>query len=134
MAELASRAFRTNALCLAMANAAAGAGLMFGDPGTSPALLFLRLLVPLQVWACGFLAAAAALAIRRHLIGHTVAVPLWAMTAIGAVIGLVQGTTRSPAGTLLLTGLLVCVAALHVNGMWFRRRQRVIVKGAQERQ
>jgi hypothetical protein len=133
MAELASRAFRTKALCLAVANATAGGALMFGDPGTSPALLFLHLLAPLPAWGCGFAAAAVALIVRRHLAGHTIAVPLWSMTAVGAVIGLIEGTTRSPAGTVLFTGLLVAVALLHVNGMWFRRRQRLMIKEAQQR-
>lgn len=122
------RALRTNALCLAVANAFAAGALAFGSAGTSPALLFLQLLVPLPVWAVGFLAAAIALIARRHLVGHTIAVPLWLMLAVGAVIGLVEGTTRSPAGSTLLCGLLVCVASLHVNGMWFRRRQRTDAK------
>lgn len=126
--ELANRAFRTNVWCLAVANAFAAAALVFGDAGTSPALLFLRLLAPLWLWALGFAAAAVLLGSQRHLAGHTVAVPLWAMTAIGAVYGLVEGTTRSPAGSTLLTGLLVTVAALHVNGMWFRRRMRLVTE------
>lgn len=129
-----ARALRTNALCLAVANATAAAALLFGEPGTSPALLFLRVLVPLPVWAIGFAAAAVLLVARRHEAGHVVAVPLWLMLAVGAVIGLVEGTTRSPAGSTLLCGLLVAVASLHVNGMWFRRRQRANVKGARPRQ
>lgn len=132
--ELADRTFRTHAWCLATANLTAAVALAFGDAGGSPALLFLRLLVPLWVWAIGFAAAAGLLVFRRYLAGHSVAVPLWSMTAIGAVIGLVEGTTRSPAGSTLLTGLLVAVTSLHVNAMWFRRRQRWLVKAARPRQ
>lgn len=124
--ELIARALRTNMLILAFANATAAAVLAFADPGTSPSLLFLRLLLPLQVWAVGFAAAAALLALRHPLAGHSVAVPLWAMLAGGAVIGLVNATTRSPAGSALLAGAVLTVAAVHVNGMWLRRREAMI--------
>lgn len=118
-----TRALRTNMLILAFANANAAAVLAFADPGASPSLLFLRLLLPLQVWAVGFATAAVLLAARRPLAGHSVAVPLWAMLAGGAVLGLATGATRSPAGSALLAGAVLTVAAVHVNGMWMRRRE-----------
>lgn len=121
--ELMPRALRTNVLILAFINAAAALVLGFADPGTSPSLQFLRLLLPLQVWAVGFATAAVLLLARRHLAGHSVAVPLWAMLAGGALLGLASGTTRSPAGSALLAGLVVAVAAFHINGMWLRRRE-----------
>lgn len=118
-----TRALRTNVLILTGTNIAAATVLAAAAPGTSPALLFLQLLLPLPVWAVAFVVAAALLLTRRHLAGHTVAVPLWLMLAGGAVLGLVQGTTRSPAGSLLLAVLVATVACLHVNGMWMRRRE-----------
>lgn len=121
--ELIPRALRTNVLVLAFANAAAAVVLGFAEPGTSPSLQFLRLLLPLPIWAVGFAAAAVLLLARKHLAGHSVAVPLWAMLAGGALLGLVSGATRSPAGSALLAGLVVTVAGFHVNGMWLRRRE-----------
>lgn len=122
---LRTRALRTNVLILTVTNTAAAVVLAVGEPGTSPALLFLQLLVPLPVWAVGFAAAAVLLVTGRYLAGHSVAAPLWLMLAGGAVIGLVAGTTRSPAGSLLLAVLVSTVACFHANGMWMRRRERL---------
>jgi hypothetical protein len=119
MAQVARRV----AWLLAFANAVIAMALLFGDAGSSTALAFLALVLPLQVWGGGFLAAAALLVAGEYLAGHTVAVVTNAMLAAGAVVGVVTATTTSPAGSIMLAGVLITVAGLHVHWMVFRHRE-----------
>lgn len=84
---------------------------------------FLKLIAPLQVWAVGFAIVGGLLIAKRHLAGHTVAALLWVMLAAGATIGVLAGTTRSPAASTLLAGVVLAVAGLHLNSMAWRRRE-----------
>lgn len=115
---------RRNMLILATANLAAAAGIGLFPPGTSPSLALLAFYAPLPLWAVAFTAAAAFQIFNRPLIGHSIAAPLWALLAFGALVGLASGASSAPAASVLLAGLELCAAGLHANGMVFRRQER----------
>lgn len=108
---------------LAAGNGLVGVALIIGSPGTSPALLFLRLWgIPLVVWGAAYLAVTALFVIDQRLVAHGVALFLWLMLAAGALYGLLTGATSSPAATMILAVLIGAVAATHVVGFLFRRK------------
>lgn len=114
---------RRNAYSLAVANISVGVAFIAADPGVSASLHFLQYIAPLPVWGAGHLGTAVLLVARRPVAGHTLAVPLWLMWAVGAVFGLVTGTSRSPAASIALAGLITAVAGLHCSGWSFRRSE-----------
>lgn len=112
------------ALMLAGGNVAVGVALLTADPGTSPALLFLRAIgLPLAVWGSAYLLVGVLIAFRQHAFAHLLAVILWTVLAAGAVLGVASGSTTAPAASLILTALTVMAAAMHVNGLLYRRRE-----------
>lgn len=115
---------RRNILLLAAANLSAAAGIGLFNPGTSPSLTLLAFYAPLPLWAAAFTLAAAFQVANRPLIGHSIAVPLWALLSFGAVWGVLSGASAAPAASVLLAGLELFTAGLHANGMVFRRRER----------
>lgn len=110
------------ALIVFATNFAVGAVLIVAPGGASPALLFLRAIMPLQGWGLVFVAVAALGMLGWLVAANTLAVALWAFLALGAVTGLVTGTTASPAGSMILFVLVASVSVLHVSGLWFRRQ------------
>lgn len=118
------RATNRLALILAGGNGAVGIALLGADPGTSPALLFLRAVgLPLPVWGAGFLLVTVLVVVRQHAFAHLLAVVLWTVLASGAVLGVISGSSTAPAASLILTALTVMAAGMHVNGLLYRRRQ-----------
>lgn len=115
---------RRNVRLVGTLNAVMAVALGFFAPGTSSSLAFIAVLAPLPVWAAGFAVAAAFQLAGRALIGYSVAAPLWALLAIGAVVGLLLGRSTAPAASVALAGLEVYAAAHHVNAMSFRRQER----------
>jgi hypothetical protein len=111
---------RTTLLVL-VTNFAVGAVLIVAPGGASPALLFLRAIMPLPGWGLVFIAVAALGMLGQLVAANALAVALWAFIALGALAGLVTGATASPAGSMILFVLVALVAALHVSGLWFRR-------------
>ncbi len=116
-------ALRRNSLAMAVANMVTAAGMVFADPGVSASLAFLGFLAPLPLWGCGFAAAAVFQVANRPLVGHSIAAPLWALLAVGAVYGLVAGRSTAPAASIILAGLTLYAAGHHLNAMAFRRRE-----------
>lgn len=105
------------------ANAAVGATLIVAPGGASPALLFLRTVMPLPGWGLVFILVAALGMLGWLVPANALAVALWAFLALGALTGLIAGTTSSPAASMILFVLVATVSALHISGLWFRRRQ-----------
>ena len=118
------RALRRNSWMMATANSVTAAALLFGEPGSSPTLAFIAVPAPLPLWGAAFAAAAAFQLAGKALVGHSIAAFLWAFLAIGAVVGLVAGTSTAPAASVILAGLTIYAAGHHVNAMDFRRRER----------
>lgn len=110
-------------LLLACANAAVGASFVVAPAGQAPSTVLLQAVAPLYVWGAGFAVVALLLLAGRHVPAHLLGVPLWGFWGVGAVLGLVGGSTRSPAVTLALTGLVLCMAGWHVNGLAWRSRE-----------
>lgn len=104
------------------ANFAVGSVLIVAPGGASPALLFLRAIMPLQGWGIVFVAVAALGMLGWLVAANALAVALWAFLALGALAGLITGTTASPAGSMILFVLVAAVSVLHVSGLWFRRQ------------
>lgn len=104
------------------ANFAVGAVLIIAPGGASPALLFLRAIMPLQGWGLVFVIVAALGMLGWLVAANTVAVALWVFLALGALTGLITGTTASPAGSMILFVLVTTVSGLHISGLWFRRQ------------
>lgn len=118
------RASNRLAIILAVGNAAVGVALLTADPGTSPALLFLRGVgLPLAAWGSAYLLVPVLIAFRQHAFAHLVAVVLWTVLAAGAVLGVIAGTSTAPAASLILTALTCMAAGMHVNGLLYRRRE-----------
>jgi hypothetical protein len=115
---------RRNVFMLAATNGMAAFGLAAFAPGTSPSLAMLDFFAPLPLWASAFAAAAVLQLCGQPLIGHSIAFPLWALLAFGAVWGLTSGSSAAPAASVILAGLELCAAGLHLNGMEWRRRER----------
>ncbi len=84
----------------------------------------LQTVAPLPLWGVWFLAAAALQVARQPLWGHTIAVPLWLMWGLGAVLGLASGSTTSPSASIALTGMIVALAGMHCAGLVYRRDER----------
>lgn len=118
-----TKVLRRNVLALALANSTVSAAFLFVDPGTAPSLVLLQAIAPLPAWGVAYGIVAALLAARRPLPAHTIAVVLWTTWAVGGIIGLAGGSTRSPAVTVALTGMILTLAGLHANGLRFRRRE-----------
>lgn len=110
------------AMLVLVTNFAVGAVLIVAPGGASPALLFLRAIMPLPGWGLVFIAVAALGVLGQLVAANVLAVALWAFLALGALTGLVTGTTASPAGSMILFVLLALVSSLHVSGLWFRRQ------------
>jgi hypothetical protein len=110
-------------LVLAAVNACIAMAFVAAPSGTAPSITLLQAVVGLPVWAVVFGAVAVLLAIGVHIPGHLLGAPLWLFWALGAVLGLVGGTSRSPAVTVALTALILAMAALHVHGLVWRRRE-----------
>ncbi len=118
------RGLRRNVIALAVANTGAATAMIVDRPGTSASLLFLQTVAPLPLWGVWFLAAAALQVARQPLWGHTIAVPLWLMWGLGAVLGLASGSTTSPSASIALTGMIVALAGMHCAGLVYRRDER----------
>lgn len=103
-------------------NFAVGSVLIIAPGGTSPALLFLRTIMPLPGWGLVFLLVAALGVLGWPVAANSVATALWGFLALGALTGLITGATSSPAASVILFLLVTAIAALHVSGLWFRRR------------
>lgn len=116
-------------LTLAFVNGAVGCALLVAPAGTSPALGFLRLAFPLWVWAAGFLAVTFLIAIKQLVAAHTVAAFLWLFLAVGALLGLLNGTTGAPAASLVLAALVLGMASFHASGLVFRRGEQRAQRG-----
>lgn len=114
---------RRTVLTLAATNAVTAFAFLFGQSGAAPSIVLLQAIAPLPAWGVAYGAAAVLLFARQLVLGHTLAFLLWMTWAAGAVFGLIGGSTRSPAVTAALTGLILTVAGLHANGMTFRRRE-----------
>jgi hypothetical protein len=110
-------------LVLAATNASIAVAFVAAQSGTAPSILILQAVAPLPAWAVVFAAVAVLLALGVHVPGHLLGAPLWLFWALGAVLGLVGGTSRSPAVTVALTALILAIAALHVHGLVWRRRE-----------
>lgn len=114
-------------LTLGGVNLVAAVALSIDKAGTSPAFTMMQQYLPLRVWAVGFalvvlLLAIALLGYPTQIFGHLIASVLWMIPAVGAVFGILYGTTGSPTASLTLTGLLLGVAAHHVLALVFLRR------------
>lgn len=114
---------RTTLIVMA-ANFAVGSVLVLAPGGASPALEFLRHIAPLPAWGLVFALVGALGMLGRLVIAHAVAVALWAFLALGAITGLLTGTTTSPAATGVLFVLGTTVCGLHGSGLWFARDTR----------
>lgn len=123
--RLLQTTLRVERYAVAPANLICAVALAVNQPGPSPALLFLQLVAPLPVWTVLFAAATVLLVVRRSEPGHVAAFTGWAMISIGAVIGLVTGSTTSPSGSVILTGTTMTMAGLHLAGLLYHRAARV---------
>jgi hypothetical protein len=110
-------------LVLAATNAVVAVAFIATTAGTAPSVALLQAVTGLHVWGVLFAAVAVLLAVGQHIPGHLLAAPLWLFWAVGAVLGLIGGTSRSPAVTVALTALILAVTALHLNGLVWRRRE-----------
>lgn len=119
------RMLRRLALTQAGINFAVALFLVIGEPGSSPAIAFLMLVVPLPFWGIGYGAVAVLLLIRQNVAGHTLAAFLWVFLAAGAVLGVATGSTGSPTASLILTTLVAGMSGFHLNGLWFRRGEKL---------
>lgn len=106
---------------VALVNAGVGVALLAAAPGLAPSIDFLREVAPLPLWAVVFVAVAVLLVFHRNVAAHLVAVPSWMLFGIGAVLGLLNGSTRSPAASFAFTVLIVGMCAHHMIGLRFRR-------------
>ncbi len=118
-----SGVLRRNALTMAVANISAAAGLLIGQPGSSPSLAFLALVAPLWAWAIPFAVAALLQVANRPLAGHTLAVLPWLMLAFGAVAALINGSSPAPSASIIFSGVILYCALHHVNAAVFRRQE-----------
>lgn len=112
---------------LASTNLIAAVALAADAPGTSPAMLFLQLVMPLPLWAIlpatvAVLLLLGALGFHTQPPAHAIGMFLWSALMVGAITGLATATTTSPSASLLLTGLLVGVTTWHAGALLFRRR------------
>lgn len=123
----ARAALRRNARLVALGNAIAGCGLLFGEQGASGSLTVLGWLLPLGVWAA-VLITAAVLQVSAKLVvlGHCLGAFVWIFLAESSAVALLQGRSVSTAGSAVVVGMAVALAGLHLNGVWWRQTDRIV--------
>lgn len=114
----------------ATGNVSSGLSMIFGDPGASGTFALMATVAPLTVWGSLLVVAGVLQFAGGRLVvwGHGIGGGVWLGTAGAAVLGLVVGVSTSGAGSLLLAGLLLTVAGLHLNGILFRRQEAIAAR------
>lgn len=114
----------------AFGNTTSGSALMFAEPGISGTLALITQLMPPPVLGAA-LATAGLLQLaggKAVVWGHGLAAFAWLFIAGSALTTVLTGTQTSGAGALLLAGLLITVAGMHLNGILFRRQEAIAAR------
>ncbi len=116
-------------------NLTSGLALMFGDPGVSGTLALITQFIPLAMLGAVLFTAGTLQVVGDAAVvwGHGIGAAAWLFISGSALITVMTGTQTSGAGALLLAGLLVTVAGLHLNGILFRRQEAISARAAAAR-
>lgn len=118
----------------AFGNITSGLSLIFGEPGVSGTLALIAQLMPLAVLGAVLATAGVLQAVGGGAVvwGHSIAAFAWLFIAGSALITVLTGTQTSSAGALLLAGLLLTVAGMHLNGILFRRQEAIAARRGEQ--
>lgn len=118
----------------AVGNLASGLSLIFAEPGISGTLALIAQLIPLAVLGAALTAAGVLQLLGGSAVvwGHGVGAFAWLFISGSALTTVLTGTQTSGAGALLLAGLLLTVAGLHLNGILFRRQEAIAARRGEQ--
>jgi hypothetical protein len=114
----------------ATGNVTSGFSLIFADPGVSGTLNLISELTPLPLLGAALTAAGVLQLCGNGAVvwGHGIGAACWLFIAGSALTTVLTGTQTSGAGALLLAGLLMTVAGMHLNGILFRRQEAITAR------
>lgn len=114
----------------ATGNITSGLALIFGEPGVSATLALIAQLLPLTLLGAALTTAGTLQLLGGATVvwGHGIAAFAWLFIAGSALTTVLTGTQTSSAGALLLAGLLLTVAGMHLNRILFRRQEAIAAR------